>query len=627
MFPKRQCGKRSNIFMCGIIGFTGKTNAVPLLLDGLSALEYRGYDSAGIAVFGKNGDLEVYKSKGRLAAVAEKIASLPEPLVSSCGIGHTRWATHGEPSDINAHPHGTENVYIVHNGIIENYAEIKKSLTEKGYGFVSETDTEVAAKLLDMNYLETRDPLKALKKTISELRGSYALGAIFRDYPGEIYASRKDSPLILAVSDNGNYIASDIPAVLKHTRKYYHIFEGEIAKVTPDSVTIYGADMKVCDRALEEAKWDLEAAEKSGYPHFMIKEINEEPDSIVKTLRPRIKDGMPDFGIDALTDERLSKFTRIHVLACGTAMHAGLVGKFAAESLARVPVDVEIASEFRYKNPILQPTDLAIIISQSGETADTLAALRLCKEQGVFTLGIVNVAGSTIAREADAVMYTWAGPEIAVASTKAYTVQISLMYLFALRLAYANGHLTEAQTKAYVEELLNKSPEAVKQAIKLDGKCKEIADKIKNASDVFYIGRGLDYALSMEASLKLKEISYIHCEAYAAGELKHGTISLITDGVPVFALANSDALFEKMVSNIKEVRARGAEVFMICREKDKDKIPEGVADDIILVPELSEVFMAIPVATAVQLIAYHTSVLLGCDVDKPRNLAKSVTVE
>ncbi len=613
--------------MCGIIGFTGTKNAVPLLLEGLSALEYRGYDSAGIAVFGKEGELEVYKSKGRLAVVAEKISSLPTPLYSECGIGHTRWATHGEPSDVNSHPHGTDNVYIVHNGIIENYAELKKVLTAKGYEFVSETDTEVAAKLLDYHYTQTKDPKKAFKATIAELTGSYAIGAIFKDYPGEIYTTRKDNPLIIAVSDEGNFIASDIPAVLKHTKKYYHIFEGEVARVTKDSVEIFDKDDKLCTRKLEEAKWDLEAAEKGGYPHFMIKEINEEPDAIMKTLRPRIKDGMPSFDIEALTDEKLAQFTRIHVIACGTAMHAGLIGKFAAESLARVPVDVEIASEFRYKNPILSPTDLAIIISQSGETADTLAALRLCKEQGVFTLGIVNVAGSTIAREADAVIYTWAGPEIAVASTKAYTVQISVMYLFALRLAYANGHLSLEQTKAYVDELLNKSPEIIKLSMNLEDTCKNIADKIKNASDIFYIGRGIDYALAMEASLKLKEISYIHCEAYAAGELKHGTISLITDGVPVFALANSDSLFEKMISNIKEVKARGAFVIMICRQKDAGKIPEGVADDVILVPELSEVFMAIPVATIVQLIAYYTSVLLGCDVDKPRNLAKSVTVE
>jgi len=613
--------------MCGIIGFTGKRNAVPLLIEGLSALEYRGYDSAGIAVFGENGGLEVYKSKGRLSVVAEKIKSLPKPLYSECGIGHTRWATHGEPSDVNSHPHGTDRVYIVHNGIIENYSELKKELITKGYGFLSETDTEIAAKLIDYYYGETNDPFEAFQKAMARLTGSYAISAIFRDYPGKIFATRKDNPLIVAVSDEGNYIASDIPAVLRHTKRYYHIFEGEVAIVSSDKVEIFDKNRNTVKRDIEEAKWDLEAAEKGGYAHFMIKEINEEPDAVVKTLRPRIKNGMPDFGVPQLSDERLSKFKKIHVIACGTAMHAGLIGKNAAESLARVPVDVEIASEFRYKDPILSSDDLAIIISQSGETADTLAALRLCKEHGVFTLGIVNVAGSTIAREADAVIYTWAGPEIAVASTKAYTVQISIMYLFALRLAYANGSLDEASTKKYVSELADDSPNAIKAAMKLEKVCRTIADKYKNASDIFYIGRGIDYALSMEAALKLKEISYIHCEAYAAGELKHGTISLISEGVPVFAIATVERLFEKMVSNIKEVKARGASVIMICRESDKDRIPEGVADDVILVPELSEVFMAMPVATVVQFIAYHTSVLLGCDVDKPRNLAKSVTVE
>ena len=613
--------------MCGIIGFTGKKNAVPLLLEGLSALEYRGYDSAGVAIFGQSGKLETCKTKGRLAFLAEKIENLDKPFEGMCGIGHTRWATHGEPSDTNSHPHGTGRMYLVHNGIIENYSELKKVLLEKGYTFESETDTEIAAKLIDYYYGQTKDPYEAFSKAIKELSGSYALGAVFEDHPGKIFCTRKDNPLIIAVSDEGNFIASDIPAVLKHTRKYYHIFEGEIAEVTADSVTIFDENRKPVTRNLEEANWDIEAAEKGGYAHFMIKEINEEPDAIVKTLRPRIKNGMPDFGVDVLTDEKLRSFERIHVVACGTAMHAGLIGKNAAESLARVPVDVEIASEFRYKNPILSKNDLAIIISQSGETADTLAALRLCKAQGVFTLGIVNVAGSTIAREADAVIYTWAGPEIAVASTKAYTVQISVMYLFALRLAYACGKLTEDETKALVDELLNKAPKTVEKVIANEEHIKKISDKYKNATDIFYLGRGIDYALAMEASLKLKEISYIHCEAYAAGELKHGTISLVTDGVPVFALCNVDSLYEKMISNIKEVKARGADVIMICREKDADKIPEEIADDIILLPELTELFMGIPVATAVQLIAYYTSVQLGCDVDKPRNLAKSVTVE
>lgn len=614
--------------MCGIIGFTGFKNAVPILLSGLSALEYRGYDSAGIAICNAGEDIIVYKSKGRLANLKSKLNECDCKPEANCGIGHTRWATHGEPSDENSHPHGTDNVQIVHNGIIENYAELKEQLIkDKNYTFLSETDTEVAAYVIDSYYNECHDPYEAMTKTIAELRGSYAIAAIFKDYPGKIFATRKDNPMIIAVSDEGNFIASDIPAVLKYTRKYYHIFEGEIAEVSATSVTIFNSENEPVERKLEKADWDIEAAEKGGYPHFMIKEIGEEPESIIKTLRPRIKDNLPDLGIDSLDDKRLANFSKIHIVACGTAMHAGLIGKYAIEKLARVPVDVEIASEFRYKSPILLENELVIVISQSGETADSLAALKLAKSSGLFTLAIVNVAGSTIAREADAVMYTWAGPEIAVASTKAYSVQISLMYLFSIKLALSKGLLNENCAKELVTELMHDAPEAVRNAIKLSDQCRDIADKYKHATDIFYIGRGLDYALSMEASLKLKEISYIHCEAYAAGELKHGTISLITNGVPVFALANCDALFEKTVSNIKEVRARGANVILICREKDKDRIPHGIYDDLILIPEISELFTALPVSTVAQLIAYHTSVLLGCDVDKPRNLAKSVTVE
>lgn len=616
--------------MCGIIGFTGFKNAVPLLLEGLSSLEYRGYDSAGIAIFNKNNEIEVYKASGRLKNLKKTIsdASQNAPITSFCGIGHTRWATHGEPSNINSHPHGTENVQIVHNGIIENYAELKQMLhVEKGYSFLSETDTEIAACLIDSFYLISHDPYEAMTSAMKMLCGSYAVAAIFKDYPEKIFAMRKDNPFIIAVSDEGNYIASDIPAILKHTRKYYHIFENEIAEVTPNSVTIYNSENVPVERKMEKADWNIEAAEKGGYQHFMIKEIVEEPESMVKTIRPRIKDGLPELGINALDDDFLSTFTKIHIIACGTAMHAGLVGKYAIEKLARVEVNVEIASEFRYRNPILNRSELAIIISQSGETADTLAALKLAKKCGLFTLAIVNVAGSTIAREADAVLYTWAGPEIAVASTKAYTVQLSILYLFALRLSLAKGVLTKREISALTSELLNDVPNVLKKAISLSEQCRCIADKYKQCSDIFYIGRGLDYALSTEAALKLKEISYIHCEAYAAGELKHGTISLITNGVPVFALANSSVLFEKTMSNIKEVKSRGAKVVLICRESDAEKIPDGIADDVILVPDLSELFMSVPVSTVTQLIAYHTSVLLGCDVDKPRNLAKSVTVE
>jgi len=614
--------------MCGIIGFTGVKNAIPLLLDGLSSLEYRGYDSAGIAYHNNLGGIDVYKAKGRLDNLKKILKDSGIDHSSFCGIGHTRWATHGEPSDVNSHPHGTDCVQIVHNGIIENFSELKEYLSKKkGYTFKSDTDTEVASCLIDYFYKQCKDPYDSLLKAANVLKGSFAIGAIFREHPGKIFAMRKDNPMIIAVSDEGNFIASDIPAVLKHTRKYYHIFEGEIAEITATSVTIFNSEKEPVERVLEKADWNIEAAEKGGYPHFMIKEIGEEPDSIIKTLRPRIKEGLPDLSNDKLTFDSLACFTKVRIVACGTAMHAGLIGKYAIEKLARIETEVEIASEFRYRSPILDKNELVIIISQSGETADTLAALRLAKNKGLFTLAIVNVSGSTIAREADAVLYTWAGPEIAVASTKAYSVQVSVMYLLAINLALAKKQITDKQAKAYTAELMNDAPEAVRKAIQLSDVCKTVADKYKNASDIFYIGRGLDYALSMEASLKLKEISYIHCEAYAAGELKHGTISLVTEGVPVFALVNSDKLFDKMVSNIKEVRSRGAAVIMICREKDKDRIPQGLADDIILLPELSEIFMALPVSTVSQLIAYHTSVLLGCDVDKPRNLAKSVTVE
>lgn len=611
--------------MCGIIGYTGQQNAVPKLIEGLSALEYRGYDSAGIAIFSERNTLQVIKAKGRLAALEEKINSYSEKLSSNCGIGHTRWATHGKPSDINSHPHGTKRVYIVHNGIIENFAEIKDFLKEKGYVFESETDTESAAKLIDYYYGITNDPVDAMSEAIKTLSGSYAIGAIFADHPGKIFATRKDNPLIIAVSENGNFIASDIPAVLKYTNKYYRIDEGEVAVVSENDILILSNEKKPVEKKLEQADWDIEAAEKGGYPHFMIKEIHEEPDAIVKTVRPRVKNSMPDFGISELDDKKLASFDRIHIVACGTAMHAGLIGKYAIEKLARVPVNVEIASEFRYKNPILNKNDLVIIISQSGETADTLAALRLAKNEGIYTLAIVNVAGSSIAREADSVIYTWAGPEIAVASTKAFTVQIAIMYLFALRLAYACGKLDEAQTKAYVEELLNTAPEIIKKSLEFENICAEIGKQYKDNSSIFFIGRGADYALGMESALKLKELSYIHCEAYAAGELKHGTISLITDGTPVFAFANYDDLYEKMISNIKEVRARGASVILFCKENTV--VPEEVADHIVRIPTMSELYMSIPMSTISQLIAYYTSLYLGYDVDKPRNLAKSVTVE
>ena len=616
---------RGNFTMCGIIGYTGSENAVPKLLDGLSALEYRGYDSAGVAVFDSENKIRVIKSKGRLSVLRDKIGPLSEELYSRCGIGHTRWATHGEPSDINSHPHGTLNVSIVHNGIIENYADIKEILIKKGYNFISETDTETAAKLIDSIYLETRNPVDAMLKAAKLLTGSFAVGAVFADYPGVIYAMRRESPLIVAVSDKGCFIASDISAVLKYTNRFYRIKENEIAIVNDREITVLGADKIPVNQEIETADWDIEAAEKGGYPFFMIKEIHEEPEAVIKTLRPRIKNGMPDLGIPELTDERLMSFERIHIVACGTAMHAGMVGKYVIEKLVRVPVNVEIASEFRYSNPILGKRELVIIISQSGETADTLAALRLAKQNGVYTLAVVNVPGSTISNEADSVIYTWAGPEIAVASTKAYEVQLAVMYLFAFKLAYVRGMLSEEDTKRYLDELLYKVPEKIEKSIALEKRCSEIAEKYKNHKNIFFIGRGADYILSMESALKLKEISYIHCEAYAAGELKHGTISLVTDGTPVFAIACQDGLFEKMVSNIGEVRARGASVILLCKESAE--LPDGIAEDIIRVPETSELFIPMPVITISQLIAYYTSLRLGLDVDKPRNLAKSVTVE
>ena len=612
------------LFMCGIIGFSGIENSVPKLIGGLKALEYRGYDSAGIAVFTEN-DITVVKAKGRIANIEAKLDTDYKTLTSLCGIGHTRWATHGEPSDVNSHPHGTERLRLVHNGIIENYIQLKNELISLGYSFESDTDTEIASKLVDYNYSKTGDPIAAIHKSIESLKGSYALGIIFSDHPGKIYATRKDSPLIVALSDQGNYIASDIPAVLKHTNKYYQMEQGEIAVVESSCVTVTDLDGKTVNKEVQVANWDINAAEKSGYDHFMIKEIHEEPVSIVNTLRPRIKNGLPDLDLPELTDEKLRSFKRISIVACGTAMHAGFIGRTAIEKLARIPVKVEIASEFRYKNPILDENDLVIIVSQSGETADTLAALRLSKEMGAYTIAIVNVAGSSIAREADSTLYTWAGPEIAVASTKAYIVQISLMYLIAAKIALCNGKISEDETKRFLHILLEQSPVAVEEALKLSEACRSLSDKYKETQHLFFIGRGIDYDIAQEASLKLKEISYIHSEAYAAGELKHGTISLITDGTPVIAICTQDYLYEKMISNIKEVKARGARVIMVCKEGAHGA--DEVADDIFTVPKLDELFMPIPVMTVLQLIAYHTSVLLGCDVDKPRNLAKSVTVE
>lgn len=606
--------------MCGIVGYVGKRNCTDVLVDALSKLEYRGYDSAGIAVFDRN-MIKVSKTKGRLLDLVEKMNKEGKPN-GRCGIGHTRWATHGEPSDINSHPHGNKRISIVHNGIIENYKEIKNFLIKEGYGFESETDTETVAKLLDYYY--DGEPLATIARVLSEIEGSYALGIIFRDFPGKIYAVRKDSPLIVGVGENENFIASDVPAILKYTRDYYLIEQDEICELTEQGVTIYDTRKNVLTKELQTATWDIDAAEKGGYEHFMLKEIHEQPNAVKMTVSPRVKDGMPDFSETGLTVEKLNKYRQIFVVACGTAMHAGMVGKYVIEKLARVPVIVDIASEFRYREPLIGEGDLLIVISQSGETADTLAALKLGKKLGAETLAIVNVVGSSIAREADMVLYTSAGPEISVASTKAYSVQIAAMYLLAFEIAFAKGAIDEALCRKYVGELLV-IPEYIEKTLNCKAVCQQTAARLMNADSLLYIGRGLDYALSMEGSLKLKEISYIHSESYAAGELKHGTISLVTNQMPVVAVATQTSLIEKTISNIKEVKARGAMVVLVCSETLD--VEESVADCIIRLPQVDEILMPAVAAVPLQLIAYYTSVLKGCDVDKPRNLAKSVTVE
>ena len=606
--------------MCGIVGYAGKRSAQDVLLDGLEKLEYRGYDSAGVAL-AQEGGIRVVKSKGRLDALRQKLAvqALAE---SSCGIGHTRWATHGEPSDVNSHPHSTPRVSIVHNGIIENYGALKERLAARGYTFESETDTEVLVKLIDSCY--HGEPLQALHEALGMVRGSYALAVLFKDFPDTIFAVKKESPLIVGWGEGENFVASDIPALLKYTRDYSVLEEGDLAVVTAQGIRFYNAFGEPVERQRLTADWDQEAAEKGGYPHFMLKEINEQPAAITATVSPRVEDGMPDLRIPELTDERLRSIGMVHLVACGTAMHAGMVGKAAIETLARVPAEVDIASEFRYRDPILNKDDLVIIISQSGETSDTLAALKLAKSRGVPVLAIVNVVGSSIARAADYILYTYAGPEIAVASTKAYMVQMCVLYLFALRLAYARGKLEEAETKRLTAELL-RAGEVIKPRLDDCEQIKYLASRFVNTQSCFFIGRGFDYALSLEGSLKLKEISYVHSDAYAAGELKHGTISLITDGVPVIALATQKQVYEKTISNAKETKSRGARVILFTT---KDAVvPEGVADYIVRMDEYEDLLMPLQLIVSLQLFAYYMAVLRGCDVDKPRNLAKSVTVE
>ena len=606
--------------MCGIVGYVGKKDCTKVLLDSLKKLEYRGYDSAGVAVF-ENGEIKISKSKGRLAVLEQKLQK--EGWINgTCGIGHTRWATHGEPSDINSHPHGSARVTIVHNGIIENYQKIKAFLIKKGYTFESETDTETVAKLLDYYY--EGDPMAAIQKVLGEIEGSYALGMMFKDFPNRVYAVRKDSPLIVGVGEDEAFIASDVPAIIKYTRNYYLIDQDEIVVLDDGKAGIYDINGMPVDKELMTADWDMEAAEKGGYPHFMLKEINDQPTAIKTTITPRINEGMPDLSECGMTLEKLSGYQNIFVVACGTAMHAGLVGKYVIEQLARVPVTVDVASEFRYRNPILSDKDLVIVVSQSGETADTLEALRLSKNVGADTLAIVNVKGSSIAREADMVLYTHAGPEISVASTKAYIVQIAVFYLIAFELAFAKGAISEEECRR-LTGVLQSVPDLINVVLQQAEQCKYIASKLINAGNLLYIGRGLDYALSMEGSLKLKEISYIHSESYAAGELKHGTISLVTEGMPVIAVATQRELFDKTVSNVKEVKARGASVIFVTHSYKT--IESDVAEYKIGLPTIDDILMPLPAVVPLQLIAYYTAVLKGNDVDKPRNLAKSVTVE
>ena len=613
--------------MCGIVGFTGEHQAAPILLDGLSKLEYRGYDSAGIAIRDGSADAEIIKAKGRLKVLAEKTND-GESVKGTCGIGHTRWATHGEPSENNAHPHASDdgNVVAVHNGIIENYQELKDKLVRKGYTFYSETDTEVAVKLIDYYYKKYEGtPVDAINHALVRIRGSYALAIMFRDYPEEIYVARKDSPMILGVANGESYIGSDVPAILKYTRDVYYIGNQEMARVRKGEITFYNLDGEEIEKELKTVEWDAEAAEKSGYEHFMIKEIHEQPKAVSDTLNSVIKDGMIDLSEVGLSEEEIKEISQIYIVACGSAYHVGVAAQYVVEDLARIPVRVELASEFRYRNPILDPKGLVVIISQSGETADSLAALRESKKQGVKTLGIVNVIGSSIAREADNVYYTLAGPEIAVATTKAYSTQLVAGYLLGVQFAHVRGTITEEK----YEELLAALQELPDQIAKLLEDDKEriqwFAAKYANAKDVFFIGRGIDYAVSMEGSLKLKEISYIHSEAYAAGELKHGTISLIEDGILVVSILTQEALYEKMISNMVEVKCRGAYLMGLTTAGNYNI--EDTVDFAVYIPKTDEHFTPSLAVVPLQLLGYYVSVSKGLDVDKPRNLAKSVTVE
>lgn len=608
--------------MCGIVGYIGNEQAAPILLDGLAKLEYCGYDSAGIAVYDGT-KVATLKSKGRLKVLSE-LSHDGATLPGTVGIGHTRWATHGSPSDVNAHPHFNkeESIVVVHNGIIENYLKLKKKLEKKGYEFISETDTEVIAHLLDYYY--KGNPLEAITKIMHRMEGSYALGIIFKDHPEELYAVRKDSPLIVGHTENGNIIASDVPAVLKYTRDVYFIENEEIVRMTDSTMEFFTVDEEPIEKESTRIDWDINAAEKGGFEHFMLKEMYEQPKAILDTFSPRIKGD--DIVIEELkmSDDEIRAIKKIMIVACGSANHTGMTSKYIFEGLARIPVEVDLASEFRYRNPILEEGTLVIVVSQSGETADSLAALREAQARGAKVLGIVNVVGSSIAREADNVMYTWAGPEIAVATTKAYSSQLIALYLLAMKFAHARGTLDDAGLKEMLEDL-QKLPEQVELLLNNKNKIQKFANRYLAAKDVFFIGRGIDYAISMEGSLKLKEISYIHSEAYAAGELKHGTISLIEEGTLVAAVLTQEDLYKKMISNMEEVRTRGAFVMAVTNEGNTDV--ERVADYVIYIPETNRYFANSLAIIPLQLFGYYVSVGRGCDVDKPRNLAKSVTVE
>ncbi len=622
--------------MCGIVGFTGNRQAAPILLDGLSKLEYRGYDSAGLAVRDGDSLAQVVKAKGRLSNLIERTDN-GNALKGTCGIGHTRWATHGEPSQINAHPHVSGNcsrsgsgaveseVVGVHNGIIENYTELKEKLLKHGYTLYSQTDTEVVIKLVDYYYKKYKlGPIDAIAKTMVRIRGSYALELMFRDYPGEIWVARKDSPMIIGIADGETYVASDVPAILKYTRNVYYIGNLEFAKLTPGEAHFYNLDGDEIEKQTTEIKWDAEAAENAGFEHFMMKEIHEQPKAVQDTLNSVIKDGTIDFETVGITEDEIQLLEQIYIVACGSAWHVGMAAQYVLEDMADIPVRVELASEFRYRKMSVNPKALMIVISQSGETADTLAALRLAKEKDIATLAIVNVVGSSIAREADKVFYTLAGPEISVATTKAYSAQLAAMYCLAVQFAKVRGKITEEQYIGYISELLT-IPDKIQKILEDKERLQWFAAKYANANDVFFVGRGIDYAICLEGSLKLKEISYIHSEAYAAGELKHGTISLIEQGTLVIGVLTQNELYEKTISNMLECKSRGAYLTGLTTYGNYEI--EDLVNFAVYVPKVDEHFMASLAVIPLQLLGYYVSVAKGLDVDKPRNLAKSVTVE